>query len=280
MAVRVGIGGWTYAPWRGLFYPPGLPHAKELAYAGERLATIEINGTFYRTPTAKSCADWARQVPDGFVFALKATRYTTHRKVLAEAGESVGIFINSGIVALGEKLGPINWQLAPTKAFDPDDFAAFLGLLPQSHDGVRLRHAVEVRHDSFATPEAVEIARRHKVAMVFADHASYPAIPDVTADFVYARLQQASAEIETGYDAAALEGWRSATVAWEKGEVPGALKPVAPQPKPGKGSPGKGRGKRDVFIYMINGAKERAPAGAVALQALVDAAGKTAKGKG
>lgn len=265
MTIRVGIGGWTYAPWRGLFYPPDLPHARELAFAGTALRTLEINGTFYRTPSAKSCADWARQVPDGFVFALKATRYVTHRKVLAEAGESIARFIGSGIVELGDRLGPINWQLAATKAFDPEDFAAFLALLPDSHDGVPLRHAVEMRHHSFAVPQAMALLHRYGVAAVFADHADYPAFADLTADFTYARLQQAQAEVETGYDGPALTRWTRAAAAWAEGHIPEGLTPL----EPGRTAPAGGR---DVFIYVINGAKARAPACAMALQARVDAA--------
>lgn len=265
MSVRVGIGGWTFEPWRGVFYPDGLAQAKELAFAAGKLKTIEINGTFYRTPSAKSCADWARQVPDGFVFALKATRYVTHRKVLAEAAESVGKFIDSGIVELGDRLGPVNWQFAGTKAFDPEDFAAFLALLPERHQGIALRHAVEVRHPSFAVPEFIALARRHKVAVVFADHDEYPAIADVTADFTYARLQRTREEVETGYDDEGLGRWARATRSWEEGAVPEGLPVLAPAAKAGKG-------KRDVFVYLIAGGKVRNPAGAMALQARIDGA--------
>lgn len=263
MSVRVGIGGWTFEPWRGVFYPEGLVQKKELPFAGERLKTIEINGTFYRTPSAKSCSEWAGQVPDGFVFALKATRYVTHRRVLAEAQESVAKFIASGIVEMGDRLGPINWQFAATKAFDPEDFAAFLALLPESHEGVRLRHAVEVRHPSFAVPDFVALARKHKVAVVYADHDDYPAIADVTADFTYARLQRTREEVETGYDDAGLDRWAKAAHDWEKGEIPEGLPTLAPAAKAGNAS-------RDVFIYLISGAKVRNPAGAMALQARID----------
>lgn len=266
MTIRAGIGGWTFEPWRGVFYPEGLPQAKELAFAAGQLRTLEINGTFYRTPSAKSCADWARQVPDGFVFALKATRYVTHRRVLAEAGESVAKFIGSGITEMGDRLGPINWQFAPTKAFDADDFSAFLALLPGHHEGVRLRHAVEVRHPSFACAEFVTLARTHNVAIVYADHASYPAIADVTADFAYARLQSARETEETGYDAAELSRWATAAGAWAKGDAPEGLPALAPPAKAGKA----GKAGRDVFIYLINGAKVRAPAGAMALQKRID----------
>lgn len=278
MAIRVGIGGWTFEPWRGVFYPEGLAQAKELSFASRALKTIEINGTFYRNPTPKSCADWARQAPDGFVFALKAPRYATNRRVLAEAGESVARFMASGIAEMGEKLGPVNWQFAPTKAFDPQDFGAFLKLLPARHGGVGLRHAVEVRHPSFACAAFVDLARDHGVAIVFADHAAYPAIADVTAPFTYARLMQAREEVESGYDGGALKRWAAAAEAWAAGRVPKGLTEIGAGTAPDAGKPAKARpaGKgaqgaaRDVFVFMINGAKVRAPAGAVALQTLVD----------
>ncbi|OYZ65045.1 MAG: hypothetical protein B7Y12_24440, partial [Rhizobiales bacterium 24-66-13] len=176
MAIRVGIGGWTFEPWRGTFFPEGLKHAKELEFASRAVTSIEINGTFYRGQTPKTYKSWADQVPEGFVFALKATRFCTHRRVLAEAGESVARFVDGGIAEMGEKLGPINWQFAPTKAFDPEDFAAFLALLPESVDGVKLRHAVEVRHESFCTADFVALAAKHKVAIIYADKPGYPAI--------------------------------------------------------------------------------------------------------
>lgn len=267
MAVRVGIGGWTFEPWRGVFYPEGLAQAKELSFASRALQTIEINGTFYRNPTPKSCADWARQAPEGFVFALKAPRYATNRRVLAEAGESVGRFLASGIAEMGDKLGPINWQFAPTKAFDADDFASFLNLLPHEKDGVRLRHALEVRHPTFACVEFVTLARAHGAAIVFADHETYPAIADLTADFSYARLMRAREEVETGYGKPELARWAAAARAWEAGAVPEGETALAPLKGATKG---KAKAGRDVFVYMINGAKVRAPAGAVALQALLD----------
>ena len=259
MPIRVGIGGWTFAPWRGLFYPDALPHARELAFASRAVTSIEVNGTFYRTQTAKTFATWAAQVPEGFVFSLKAVRYATNRRILAEAGESITAFMTSGLVELGDKLGPINWQFAPTKAFDAEDFGAFLALLPARVDGVPIRHAVEVRHPSFCCAEFVTLARKHSVAIVLADSPDYPAIADTTADFVYARLQDAKAEIETGYDAPALATWASRAEGWERGEIPTDL------PTFGTGSaPAQ---PRDVFLYMINGAKERAPAAAQALLA-------------
>lgn len=257
MAIRVGIGGWTFAPWRGVFYPEGLPQARELEFAARALTSIEVNGTFYRTQTPKAFRSWAGQVPDDFVFSLKAVRYATNRRVLAEAGDSIRAFMASGLVELGARLGPINWQFAATKAFDPEDFGAFLALLPQEMDGVRMRHAVEVRHESFCCPQFVALARAHSVAIVFADSPDYPAIADVTADFVYARLQDAKAGIETGYDAAALDLWARRARDWAAGKTPAGLPVYAPEPAPEQ--------PRDVFLYMINGAKERAPAAAQAL---------------
>lgn len=257
MTIRVGIGGWTFEPWRGNFYPEKLPHARELEFASRAVTSIEVNGTFYRTQTPKAFKSWAAQVPDGFVFALKAVRYATNRRVLAEAGESIQAFVNSGLVELGDKLGPINWQFAATKKFDPEDFGAFLSLLPEKVDGVKLRHAVEVRHESFLCPDFVDLARKHNVAVVIADSPDYPAIGDLTADFAYARLQDASAEIDTGYDAKALDAWASRVKQWAKGE------PADGIPTYGDKAPSKG--KRDCFVYMINGAKERAPAAAMAL---------------
>lgn len=189
--IRVGIGGWTFAPWRGVFYPKGLAQAKELAYAGERLTAIEINATYYGSQKPGSFRKWAREVPDGFVFSVKGPRFATNRRVLAEAGDSVKRFYDSGVLELGDRLGPVLWQFAPTKKFDEKDFGGFLELLPESLGGRKLRHAVEVRHDSFRAPGFVALLRRFAVPVVYADHHDYPAIADVTGDFVYARLQRA-----------------------------------------------------------------------------------------
>lgn len=275
MAIRTGIGGWTFAPWRGgVFYPAGLPQAKELHYASRQVRTIEINGTFYRNPTLKACADWGRQAPEDFVFALKAPRAVVARRVLAEAEEGVRRFLDSGIVELGAKLGPINWQLAPTRRFDAGDLSAFLALLPDRHQGVALRHALEVRHPSFVDAAFVALARRHGVGVVHADHETYPALADVTARFVYARLMRARPDVESGYDAAALVAWAAAAEAWARGETPAGMCPVGADDSAGPAAPadaGPGAG-RDVFVYFINGAKARAPAGAMALQRLLERA--------
>jgi uncharacterized protein YecE (DUF72 family) len=254
--IRVGIGGWTFEPWRGVFFPPGLAHAKELAYAAGKLTAIEVNGTYYSSQSPSTFAKWAKETPDGFVFSLKASRFCTNRKVLAEAGASVEKFLTSGIVELGDKLGPILWQFMPTKKFDPADFGAFLKLLPARQDGLRLHHAVEVRHESFLTPAFVTLARDAGVAIVFADSPKYPAIADLTADFVYARLQDAHEEVETGYDAETLDRWADIARAWTTGGAPEGLGYID-EAKPGP--------VKDVFVFMINGAKVRAPAAAMAL---------------
>lgn len=261
-AIRVGIGGWTFPPWRGSFYPEGLPQKRELDYASRAVTAIEINGTYYSTFKPASFAGWAAAAPDDFVFAVKASRFCTNRRVLAEAGESIARFVGQGITELGAKLGPILWQFMATKKFDPDDFSAFLKLLPASHDGVALRHAVQVRHESFAVPEFVALARQAGVAIVFGDSADYPAIADVSGDFVYARLEAAREEEPAGYDAAALDRWTAAARTWAAGGRPEGL-PYVTGEHPAV--------ERDTFVFFINGAKVRAPAGAQALIARLEA---------
>jgi len=256
--VFVGIGGWTFEPWRGVFYPKGLPQKDELAYAGARLTSIEINGTFYRTQTPATYRKWASEVPDGFVFAVKGLRFVTNRRVLAEAGESIERFLKSGVLELGDRLGPLLWQFAPTKKFDPDDFGAFLALLPKTLEGQALRHVVEVRHDSFRTPEFIALLRKHAIAVVLAEHDTYPAIADVTADFVYARLQKGKDEIATAYPTKELDKWAERFRDWAAGGEPGDLPKVDAEHKPKKQP-------RDVFAYVIHEGKVRAPAAAVAL---------------
>jgi len=257
-AIRVGIGGWTFEPWRGVFYPKGLAHAKELGYAAERLTSIEINGTFYRTQTPASFRKWAKEVPDGFVFSVKGHRFVTNRKVLAEAGDGVKHFINSGVLELGDRLGPLLWQLAPFKKFDEADIAAFLDLLPREMNGQRLRHVLEVRHDSFCTPAFVALLRKYETPAVFAEHASYPAIADVTGDFVYARLQKGKDTIKTAYPEKQLDAWAERFKTWASGGVPEKLPLIDSKAKP----PAK---PRDVFAYVIHEGKVRAPAAAMAL---------------
>jgi uncharacterized protein YecE (DUF72 family) len=255
--IRVGIGGWTFAPWRGVFYPEKLTQAKELEYAASQLTSIEINGTYYGSQKPESFRKWAREVPNDFVFSLKGPRFATNRRVLAEAGDSVKRFYDSGVLELGDKLGPVLWQFAPTKKFDEADFGAFLELLPQEIDGRKLRHVVEVRHDSFCVPDFTALLRKFKTPVVFSEHATYPAIADVTGDFVYARLQKGEDSINTAYPPKALDAWAKRFEAWASGGEPTDL-PRVDDTKPKK-TP------RDVFAYVIHEAKVRAPAGAMAL---------------
>jgi uncharacterized protein YecE (DUF72 family) len=258
MAIRVGIGGWSYAPWRGTFYPPDLAQRLELEYASRKVTAIEINATYYRTQKPESFARWRDETPDGFVFPLKASRFATNRRVLAEAGESIERFLSSGITELGDKLGPIVWQFAPTKQFDAADFGAFLRLLPGRRDGRVLRHVLEVRHDSFLCAEFVELARRHRCAIVYTDAPKFPSLADRTSDLVYARLMNADLRYKDGYAPRALEQWAQDVGVWAAGGDPAGLPLVAPE---SKGLPAPA----DVFVFFINGAKERAPAAAMGL---------------
>ena len=264
--IRAGIGGWTFEPWRGVFYPPGLPQARELAHATLQLRTLEINGTYYSLQSAKSFATWRDAAPPDFVFTVKGSRFVTNRRVLAEAGESVQRFVGSGLAELGPKLGPLVWQFAPTKVFDAADFGAFLALLPRQVAGVPLRHAVEVRHASFATPAFVALVRQHGVAIVFGESDDYPRIADVTADFVYLRVMRAEAALADGYTPAALDAIAQGARLWRDGAQPAAV-PLADATATPPVQP------RNVFVLFISAAKERNPAAAMALQRRVDALG-------
>ena len=255
--IKVGIGGWTFEPWRGTFYPEKLPQARELSFASRAVTSIEINGTFYGSQKPESFRRWAAETPDDFIFSLKGPRFATNRRVLAEAGPSIERFLTSGVTELGKKLGPILWQMAPTKKFDEEDFAAFLALLPEKQDGRPLRHAVEVRHESFRNPRFIALLRAAGAALVFAESEKYPAIADLTADFVYARLQNAKETVATGYSKAAIADWAEICRTWEGGTDPKDL--------PHADTPLKKGARRDVFAYMINGAKIRAPSAAKAL---------------
>ena len=256
-AIRVGVGGWTYEPWRGLFYPPGLPAKKELEYASGRLTAIEINGTFYRSQGPKSFAKWREETPENFVFTVKGHRAVVNAKKLAEAGGAVEWFFNSGLSELKQKLGPVLWQLAPFKKFDAEDLGAFLALLPREIDGLLVRHALEVRSKSFLVPEFIALAARHNIAIVYADSDDYPPIADSTADFVYARLQRSIADETTGYSPADLDEWTKRARIWAVGGVPDDL--------PRLGDKVAEKAKRDVFLFFISGAKERNPQAAQAL---------------
>ena len=256
--IRVGIGGWVFEPWRGTFYPEGLTQKRELDYASRHVTSIEINGTYYGSQKPESFARWREETPDGFVFSVKGPRFATNRRVLAEAGGSVEKFFASGVLELKDKLGPINWQFLPTKRFDAADFDLFLRLLPKQIDGRPIRHAVELRHESFRTPACMDLLRAHDVAAVIADSDTHPRIADVTASFVYARLQDATEAQPHGYAEDALERWTERARTWARGDLPKDLKTVGPAPKPKTKS-------REVFIYMINGFKPKAPAAAMAL---------------
>lgn len=256
--IRVGIGGWTFAPWRGSFYPSGLSHAQELTYASEHLTSIEINGTFYRSQTPATFRKWAQATPDGFVFSVKGPRFATHRGTLKEAGESIQRFYDSGVLELRDRLGPVLWQFPPTKKFDAVDFGSFLELLPREREGRALRHAVEVRHESFCTPAFTALLREFDVPVVFAEHPTYPAIADLTGPFVYARLQMGEDSIPTGYQPAALDAWAGRARCWAQGRSPDDL----PRLEPDRSESVQ---PHEVFIYFIHEGKVRAPAAALAL---------------
>ena len=255
-SIHVGVGGWDYDPWRGTFFPAGLPKARQLEYMGQQLTATEINATYYKLQKPELFEKWAKAMPDGFKFAIKASRFCTNRKLLGEGGEGIERFCAQGFTELGEKLGPILWQFMGTKRFEPDDFAAFLKLLPNAQAGVKLQHVVEPRHESFRTPEFVAMAREAGIGIVFADADDYPCIPDLSGDIVYARLQRSRQEEPTGYDAASLDRWAGVAKSWSRGESPGGF-PYAAEPPAVK--------PRDVYVFVISGAKVRAPLAAKAL---------------
>lgn len=260
--IYVGVGGWSYDPWRGSFYPHDLPRKDELAYMSERLTSIEINGTFYRTQPRTSFIKWREATPDGFVFSVKAPRYATMRKSPDEAQESIARFFDSGVMELREKLGPILWQFPASRQFDADFFDAFLGLMPKEAEGSALRHAIDARHPSVVCAEYVELARKHGVAIVLAGDSKFPLITDVTADFVYARIMGTQKDELEGYDESALDAWATRASIWAAGDAPADL------PRVTKARPKKE--PRDVFVYVIRGAKERNPAAAMALIRRID----------
>jgi uncharacterized protein YecE (DUF72 family) len=256
-AIRIGIGGWTYEPWRGTFYPDKLPQRRELEYASRQLTSIEINGTFYGSQKPESFAKWHDETPDGFVFSLKAPRFATNRRVLADAGDSIARFFAGGVMELKDKLGPINWQFMPTKKFDPADFEVFLKLLPKELGGRALRHVVEVRHDSFRSPDFIALVREHGVAVAIAGESTHPQIADDTAPFVYARIMGTQDTAQLGYSDSALDLWAARARAWASGAAVDGLDCVEPRRAHGKA--------RDVYLYVISGHKVRNPATAVAL---------------
>jgi uncharacterized protein YecE (DUF72 family) len=238
--IRIGIGGWAYPPWRGVFYPDKLPQSKELEYASRQLTAIEINATFYGRQKPKNWETWAATVPDGFQFAIKGSRFCVMRSRLCEGAEGIGNFFAQGFAALGPKLGPILWQFAPRRQFDRDDIAGFIDLLPVELEGIALRHAIEPRHGSFSDERFFDLCRVRNIAIVFEDSDDYPCIEADTADFAYARLQRMREEVPTGYDDAAMDAFAAKARVW------------------------RGQG-RDAYVFMINGAKVRAPAAALGL---------------
>jgi uncharacterized protein YecE (DUF72 family) len=256
--VRIGIGGWVFAPWRGTFYPKGLAQARELSFASRQLTAIEINGTFYGSQKPASFRRWHADTPEDFVFSVKGPRYATHRRALGEAAPSIERFFNSGVLELREKLGPVLWQFPPFQKFDESSFDAFLTLLPHRLDDCAIRHVVEVRHASFATPAFIALLRKHGVATALVDTEGHAPLTDVTADFVYARLRRTQADEPEGYPGPALDQWAARFRTWTAGGVPKDVKPIVPPLKAEKQP-------RDVFVYFISGAKERAPTAAMAL---------------
>lgn len=257
--IRTGIGGWTFEPWRGVFYPKGLKHADELQFASRHLATIEINGTYYSSFKPDSWAKWRESTPEGFRFAVKASRFCTNRKVLSDAKGSMDIFLNQGLVELGDRLGPILWQFMPTKKFDYDEFAGFLDLLPAKLEGLALRHVVEVRNATFADARFVGLCRERGVAICNSENENYPYIPDITADFVYMRLLSADDTIETGYTPDELDLWAGRFKEYAQGRVPGDFRPLDRTGPP--------ETAHDVYAYVIHEGKVRAPRAAMELQA-------------
>ncbi|MBG1230801.1 DUF72 domain-containing protein [Aestuariivirga litoralis] len=252
--IRVGIGGWNFEEWRGTFYPKGLSQKLELKYASEHVTSIEINSTYYGSQKPDTFQKWHDETPDDFVFSVKAPRFATNRKILAEAAPSIEKFFESGVAKLGKKLGPINYQFSEYKKFEPDDFAKFLGLLPKSVDGVTLRHALEVRNAAFADKDFIAMAKDHNMAIVTSIDSDFPQINDVTADFVYVRIMGTKEKEPLGYSKPMLRKWATRATDWHEGKIPEGYENLAAKPD------GK---KRDVFFYVISGDKVRNPQAAM-----------------
>jgi uncharacterized protein YecE (DUF72 family) len=282
--VRVGISGWTYAGWRGRFYPKGLRHSAELGYASREFGTIEINGTHYSLQRPDAFARWYEETPPGFVFAVKGSRFITHLKQLHDTTIPLANFFASGVLRLEEKLGPFLWQFSPRFRFEADRIEPFLTLLPRDtkaaaalaahHDHRldgrawtradgrrRLRHAIEIRHPSYLDPSFVTLLRRHNVALVFADSVAWPYDEDLTADFVYLRLHGSKELYASGYSDRELEWWAARIELWAEGRQPLDARLAAPDQPPARCR------ARDVFVYFDNDAKVRAPADAHSLMA-------------
>ena len=260
--IRCGIGGWTFEPWRGVFYPQGLKQKDELAYAASHLTAIEINGTYYSSFKPDSWAKWRAATPEGFKFAVKASRFCVNRKVLTDAKASMDIFLGQGLTELGDRLGPILWQFMATKKFDYDDFASFIDLLPEKVGDLPARHVIEVRNATFADARFIALCRHRNIAICVSENENYPIIPDITSDFVYLRLISASDEVETGYEASDLDLWASRFKAYAEGHVPTDLQSVDRD--------GLVEAPRDVYAFVIHEGKVRAPAAAMQFIKLVD----------
>ncbi|MGM9480888.1 DUF72 domain-containing protein [Roseateles sp. NT4] len=259
--IRVGIGGWNFEPWRDNFYPKGWPQARELEYASQHLTAIEINSTYYGAQKPATFAKWRKDTPDGFMFSLKAIRFATQRRVLADGADSIKRFIDSGIAELGDKLGPIVWQLAPTHKFEAGDLTAFLELLPAEVDGLKLRHALDVRHASFQCAEYLALARQYKAATVFTESDDYPPIAEPTGDFVYTRIMRTHSDEPLGCKPEVFPQLAASAQVWAEGGEPDGVPRIEAVPTTGAGPQ-----TRDVFVYFISGAKERAPHAAMALR--------------
>ena len=256
--IRIGIGGWLYAPWRGTFYPDGLAQSRELSYASARLDIIEINSTYYRAQTPSTFAKWREETPDGFMFSVKAPMFATNRKVLADAGPVVEKFVSGGVAELGPKLGPVVWEFAPTKPFDADDFGAFVAMLPEKIGGMRAMHVLDVRHPSFRSVEYLKLARNAGITTVFTDADDPASFADITGSFIYARVKRASAKFVHGFKAQELDRLAARAMIWASGGEPDDVPRV--EPSRGPGNP------RPVFMLMISGDKQKAPAAATALR--------------
>ena len=254
--IRVGIGGWTYAPWRDNFYPKGLVQRRELEYASRHVTSIEINGTYYGTQKPATYAKWRDEAPDGFVFSAKAPMRIMQSRSLAKTGPQVEDFVY-GIAELGDKLGPLVWQFDAGLKLERESFAAFCELLPREADGRALRHVLDVRDAAFVDADYLALARRHGFATVFTDSPDHPSFADVTADFVYARLMRSRSDIATGYPDDELGAWARRARRWAQGAEPDDLPKIAADAAPAQ--------PREVFVYFISAAKERNPAAAMAL---------------
>jgi len=265
--VRCGIGGWVFPQWRGgAFYPPGLIQREELAYASRALRCIEINGTFYRTPTAAQCAQWAAQTPEGFRFSMKAPRHLVQRRDLSSTIEAASAFLQAAL-ALGDRLGPLLWQFDPQHPADAAALDAFMAQLPRQLDGTGLQHALEVRNASVHGPELVQAARRHGVALVIEDSDESPLHGDITAGFVYARIKRSQARLAEGLPQPMQQRWATRARCWARGEAVDDL-PCLAAPSPAA--------PREVYLLCIGAGKARNPAAAMALQRLSDGASNPA----